>query len=410
MSIISQIPKKHRKTWGWQKPGLVIPGKSDNGPPVLDSGDSDGLKIDCRIDYLRIKAQFDSQKSLNTFLEFVFNSHPYNIDNVSWSAGRGAKKFDNRITTLGGGFGGISYHDENCQSGDIMIDLPGEYWGQFDVVSQHNIFSALKNIYHCECTRLDICIDDYSQKIVPINQMLEATENLNVSGFHADKYKLVSSRQKIESKDKQTFKIIPVDTHYFGSRQSDKFTRVYKHVFSEGLESLRYEVEFKGVPSSKVFEILADYPYDKSQSREQNLINISQNLASIALGAIDFVDKKISRNPDGSWDVETKRKHLTRCKRFDWWQRFIDLVADGLTLKIKVGTPIKSLEKTVQWLKRQVIPSLASLMIGANVGQIHSQLEFIYQNVIERNGGEWYEILHHHARENPGLVASVLSV
>lgn len=385
------------------QPGLVIPGKNDKKV-------NDNLKIDCRLDFLTIKANFDSQKSLSLLLEYAFNSQPYLIENISWSAGRGAKKFDNRIHTLGGGTGGVSYHDENNQAGEIMLQLPGEYWSQFDSVRQHNICYALKNIFHCTVTRLDIAIDDYSKEIVPIKQMIQATENLNVAGFHAEKYKLVSSRKKVYSDDKKTFKIHPIDTHYFGSRQSEKFVRVYIHPFAGGVESLRYEVEFKRVSANKIFEIIADYPYDKNESRENNLVNISQNLASIALGAIDFVDRGLTRNPDGSWDVASKVMHLSRCQRFDWWQNCINIIADGLTLKIKKGSPVKSIEKTVNWLKRQVVPSLASLMIGGGVNQIHSQLQFIYENIINRNGGRWYEILNHHARENKSLVNSILSV
>lgn len=384
---------------------------------VPDFGQDLPLKIG--LDYLRIVWPFPTKDCIAPFLDFIFNDNSWTIDNRPYSAGRGAKKYDMAIDTLGCGRGGILFYPETDNQnpcvdtdfiGEISIDLTGEFLQSFDLIYQHDLLVKLYQM-GARCTRLDIALDDFSHKIIPLDAMNQAfLDNLQVGFFQSDKHisrewipvkpsdeiiekflqqfvfsddlintiksliyqyfealeyseknrknlysmlRCLQLPKKICSKINNYFQKLPRklkidETTYFGSRQSSRFVRCYYHDFKE-CKSLRYEVEFKRERASELLPLLAEINVSPD-----NLVSAFQaTLTMYAVGAIDFKESK-------------KDKNLTRCKQAEFWKNFINIVSSGLAVKVPLINQQRTVEKSIKWIKRQVLKTLSSILFSAN--------------------------------------------
>lgn len=121
-----------------------------------------------------------------------------------------------------------------------------------------------------------------------------------------------------------------LDTVYIGSRQSDRFTRIYVKPLASGAHAIRFETEFKGQHANSVV---------------QGIIADPDNLAGFLAGEITSLPEL----------------------KFGLSKRFLGALGHNLALRSK---PKRRDELTggLRWLKTQVDPAMLRLMRDHEVG------------------------------------------
>jgi DNA relaxase NicK len=183
-----------------------------------------------------------------------------------------------------------------------------------------------KEFLKARCTRIDIQVTD-RLNLIDIDQVIDALNNGNYAGFK--NYSILHSKR---GKYKGT-------TVYFGSRNGQKFARLYdKFAESRGAESgIRYEVEFK--------ESLADAAFC-AYSASDNPLRLA-TLANLLSGAFRLCEK-IDKN-------------LYLCPTLKFWDDFINRITT-VHLSIKIVRRPTSIAKKIQWMRRNVVKSLGMLL------------------------------------------------
>jgi len=181
----------------------------------------------------------------------------------------------------------------------------------------------------CAFSRLDVAGDDFAGRITKdrIQAALEADAiigrnqvwNFNTGGKMRNKGKTHGW------------------TYYFGSRQSETYTRIYDKAAesgsSESFHWVRFEVEFKGKKAQKMAEWL---------STRDTL----EGLQGIFSGVLDFKE------------VDHRETRL-RWRSASWWADFIEDCAKVCLLIEKV---VETIEKKFLWWKHSVAPTYALLL------------------------------------------------
>jgi DNA relaxase NicK len=130
-----------------------------------------------------------------------------------------------------------------------------------------------------------------------------------------------------------------------GSRDSEKYVRFYDK-FSEShgrLDCYRWEVEYKGELSNKLFSLLISFPFDA--------VLYQQALVNYAVSCVDFVDKN--------------DKNVGRNIRLGWWEAWLSRVQTHCyTVRVKRIKTAISAKKN--WIERSV--SKALLMVQRSIG------------------------------------------
>jgi hypothetical protein len=187
----------------------------------------------------------------------------------------------------------------------------------------------LWNVWRFKPTRIDIALDDY-WKSITCEQMSNAIDAKNVAKFNPDKANVTRNFGAGGF------------TLNMGSPTSDRRTVFYnKAAESEGeLDCHRLEARFRNDLAMSVFK-------DWVSIEPENYEALSASyLAATAVGAIDFPDR--ASNPD--------EKNVSRLPKLDWWQAFLDRV--GEVVVHSRPRVVRSLERTLTWIERQVLRSL----------------------------------------------------
>jgi hypothetical protein len=381
------------------KPADVIPGS-------IDKKNDYRLWLSVQVDYLTIKLNFLAKSEVIDLLNYLFPNKDYAIQGLPWIPGESAKGKKEKVLTSGCGSGLIEYSRKKGESGKLLLQLSGEFWGKYTLAEQVKIISDLKTIYNCTATRIDIAIDDFTQKIIPLNKMIKAVKNQDVAGFQPSSYSVVSSMEKENFPD-GTYKMNRLDTHYFGSRQSSKFVRIYTHKFYDGKKSLRYEAEFKQDRARWLFNWIASQYESLSDNIPENSDTFIKTLSSFAVQAIDFRNRGMKKTHNGVWIESSKQTHLDRCKRFDWWQSFIEIVADKIACKIPLEQPSKTVEKTINWLNNQTAKTLAVIYKAAGIKDITKRLKKIATQAMYGDTAPQYRVLFDAVKADKKLASTL---
>ena len=180
-------------------------------------------------------------------------------------------------------------------------------------------------------------IDDYTFKITPLDEMIEAYNDGNYFGFKKHR------TEKTDNDDPKNPDIV----HYFGAKTSKKLTRVYNHKN----ESLRLETQFRGKYAQVAFEAIATLERDDESDEKWSKI-IQKTIGGIAIGAIDFRDRSKLQNP--------KQASKSKTKRFPWWQDFIDTIGAVHLIKIPTVKPdLTTYQNTLDWLDTMASKTIA---------------------------------------------------
>jgi DNA relaxase NicK len=236
----------------------------------------------------------------------------------------------------------------------VRFSISGEFFALISGESELSLLRQLNNNFSPKITRIDLAIDDYAFSI-PVESMARSWKKGNHMGFR--QYKFITSGNSSDNL---------LSTHYFGSRKT-KCVRIYTHIFSDSLSCQRFEAEFHGSRANSIFQILASVSsvnlpvfsddiisFSTSilngwESVNNALTSYSRLISAIALGAVDF------RTPCHS-------NHRTRSntKRSSWWLKFINRCSGSL-IAVRIPIVSQSLQKTVNWLFRQVSTTFSLL-------------------------------------------------
>ena len=216
--------------------------------------------------------------------------------------------------------------DNDIRRGDIdwWLCLPATMLRGCDVGLLRRFLKFLFDM-DFNCTRIDLAIDDYTKSIEK-DVFIQACDNDLHHGFHT----YGEQWQKTRAKPKGW-------TFYMGSFGSDKLYRFYnKSVESNGeIDSYRLEGQFRDTNAKMIFNHIVQQP--KSDR------NFLQEIANITYSLIDFY----SGNRD-------------KKERLDWWENFRNLIKAS-DVEIGSGRSKTSIEKSMQWLEKSVIRTLATV-------------------------------------------------
>ncbi|MGF1539478.1 MAG: hypothetical protein ACFCU5_03350 [Pleurocapsa sp.] len=264
--------------------------------------------LSSHLDYIRLKFTNLLKTDFTEILDILGIKPTYLLPNTLWHPSDRVPKhkhYKNKILSDTGLIGGYNRKALNsCQNGlslyDLMIDIQGSYLANLSLSQQIRLLRKLNSFYNCKCTRIDLSLDDYTYRLIPVLEMLEATLNGDNFGF-----------KEIDDKYFEMINGILTGALAFGSRTSDKYIRIYDH---DGI-CLRFETEYKGRYAETIFRILAELI--KSRNSKQSRSNlIKQTIANHALDAVDFRDRSSRQDKSKASTKDTKR--------LEWWQDFRD--------------------------------------------------------------------------------------
>ena len=241
----------------------------------------------------------------------------------------------------------VSDEDVIDEPGELRLSMSSKY---LDCVAMDALAAYLRTIgdgFGLRCTRFDAALDDHEKRI-PLSVVEQAMLDRNyfnarTGGLHLSD----DARKKVRGK-----------TIEFGSRQSQTFMRVYdKTVESKGVRiGNRWEAEFKGKKADKCLSEWLAAMADSEQSASGLLVDW-------VLGAVDFRDRT-------SGD-----KNRKRCPVLTWFSEMCEMLA-ATPVRLRVARPVPTMQRTVDWLKKSVAPSIASAskVLGAKFGWFWKEL------------------------------------
>lgn len=216
--------------------------------------------------------------------------------------------------------------------GELRVSMSARYLDNVDMSQLAAWLNIIAPVYGLRCSRLDVALDDH-EKQIPLSVVEQARCDRNF--FNVRSTSVVKSDDVSSNEKGQTI--------YFGSRQSEAFMRVYdKTVESKG-ERLgnRWESEFKGAKADEICrQWLAAMDTDESRA--------SRLLVDVVLGTVDFRDRSKGK------------KNRDRCPLLSWFAEMCEMLA-AVPVRLRVPRPKQTMQRTVDYLKRSVAPSIASL-------------------------------------------------
>jgi len=220
---------------------------------------------------------------------------------------------------------------------DCWFSLNAKFLASVPSRHLYRFIYTLVTVHGAKFTRLDTALDDYS-KSISFETIDTALDAHNFTGF--ENYGV----EKIRKKGVKGF------CFRLGCRQSDKFTRIYdKNAESGGvIDSYRFEVEHKNERAQYIATHIANGFYCDSFSDltdDAHNPSINEVLLNGVLSAFSFVDRAADTC-------------ISRCPRLDWWQNFLDYCR-SVPKAIKIPKPEPTLQKTFDWISRQVETSIA---------------------------------------------------
>lgn len=329
------------------------------------------------VDYLRYKKEGFTFQDFSLLLDLVFPAADYALVVGSFALGKGTRRYSNKYANLQGVqllfdfVDNPNFDSNSCVIGeekqdeqlvDFVIDYPGCYLESLGLfkVFMLNIYMIG---YDLKCLRFDVAQTVSSSIALCSQDIKTAYKQGNYTGF-----KEASQISKLDDSE---------ETIYLGSRESSRYIRIYDTLKKHGYEGQRFEVEYKRLKAYTISKKFTEIRMDGNESREQFINRLAKELQSIILAEIDFIDKSVQYS-NGS---------LNNCPRLIWWQDYINNVKGIIGKKIKeVRTP-RDIQRTLDWLHRQVSKTLYVFNRGFGT-DFDLFIEDLFKNT-ERRLTEW---------------------
>ena len=284
------------------------------------------------IDWLQGTVKFADFKQFESCVEFVVS---YLKDTAYYEFGQPrfmGKTWQNHGKSAKGI---LFYWDkpnlEVNELGHGFISIPASVLSQVSADDIWRMMSGLLDCYKFKCTRLDIAIDDYN-KTVSFEELDNAVELGNRTGFENYDVK-ASYRKKVIGR-----------TRYMGSAKSNSMLRYYdKSVESRGkVDAYRWELQLIDEKAQSVFIQYAQ------MDREAFSTIGHRYLGSVVFGSVNFIDRSTG-------------KRASRCEQLTWWKNLVNMIG---SIQIAIPRVVKTLEKTVETIRKQYAPILCAVKRG----------------------------------------------
>lgn len=297
-------------------------------PPACNTGgDCPNRIVECGIDYLRGTVPIRYSMDIRTLISKCFDLDLNLVkDRNGQPLGTGFYKL--RFTSEHG-INVMALNrsiDDSSTDQHCLIDIPGKSLARIDTQAQADFFLELAFL-EFNCTRIDIKADDYSKTITPQLAMI-ASQDGNKTGFRRFSY---------QQDDRGA------GTFYAGLRGRNgggKFVRIYdKWLQSDGeIDAVRIELEASSAKAVDIFCSLTTL----------EISHWPDFIRGVFDAALSFKDR-------------TEQKKACRAKMLSWWSWFVDgSVVFSFSRIVKQSV----FEKTRNWIKNQVVASLAMLVCG----------------------------------------------
>lgn len=213
--------------------------------------------------------------------------------------------------------------------GDKALQLPED----FDFQNKENIVVVLlAYIRHiANFTRIDIALDDFGPffTLGEINALVENKQM--VTKFRT--YKRVVESSVSDS-------TIKGETIYVGSNKSDAFIRIYNKALEQKMDDMnwiRWEIQLR-------------------DARAEAFVDM---LLSDALKPVPFASAAVSLLAGFLRFIELDNANRSRCSTSEKWLEFI---ASASALHLSVPKKEASIDTKLEWIQKQVTPTLAGLI------------------------------------------------
>ena len=226
--------------------------------------------------------------------------------------------------------------------GDKAVQIP-ENW---DFQDAENVVALLfqKIREFGSFTRIDLAIDDYG-KFFTVSEVHDLVENKQcVTKFRT--YQYYQSKSISDS-------TMTGETLYIGSKKSDAYIRVYDKGLEQkaGINWVRWEVQLRDERATAFSDMVL------------HCENHENTIAPIIVGTLaGFVRF-----------VELDDSNRSRCSMLDKWVAFIDAAR---SLVLSVPKKKSSVESKHEWVRRQVMPTIAGLLYayGGDIAAVFGDL------------------------------------
>ncbi|NES64815.1 MAG: replication initiation factor domain-containing protein [Okeania sp. SIO2D1] len=252
---------------------------------------------------------------------------------------------------------------------DAWVSLPGSLLHSGTVRDIWRMAVGLENAFGVEnWTRSDCFIDDHLNSFT-IDEALEAAGQANISRFKKFGYTFIGD---VGEK--------PTPTGYFGSRRSEEMLRMYNTLIKHGYDALRLEAELKRRSSKAFMRRFIDLPVEGILDEEFERI-VAPFLGSVVTGLVDFLDRDsvvqevVDPRTGRVKNCYVATKKVSRSERLPFWDAFVKRV--GFCTKLRPQRKKPTLDKTLEWLWKQVMVVLAVLQQGYGPERFYEWLSYL---------------------------------
>lgn len=213
--------------------------------------------------------------------------------------------------------------------GDKAIQLPEN----FDFQNKENIVVVLLAYIRriAKFTRIDVALDDFGPffTLGEINALVENKQM--VTKFRTYKRVIEASISGSDLKG---------ETLYIGSNKSDAFIRIYNKALEQNMADMdwiRWEIQLRDARSEAFVDMLL--------SDELKPVSFASAAVSLLAGFLRF--------------IELDNANRSRCSTCEKWLEFI---ASASALRLSVPKKEASIDTKLEWIQKQVAPSLVGLI------------------------------------------------
>jgi hypothetical protein len=311
------------------------------GYQIKDNLEQKQATLKC--DYLTLILEFANLGQAIDKFNFLAD---YLDDDIIWSKSQPkdlGRWFTNTYRTVRGGTIGYTVLEDG--SVDAIAILSGQVLA---ASKPEQIVRALRHLdkYVVRCCRFDIAYDDPTHYVAELRSLaMSAYEQGLNSGFKKARIIVDMDRAKEN-----------LQTHYWGTRNGNRLVRLYD---KPDIQATRFEVQTMRTTSAALYNSLISY-----LESGLDYLEAMSHVFYQSLDGINFFE-------------DSKDVNLSRNKIANWWQKFLDMI-DYEKIKLPKVELTKSIDRTKEWVKKQVAPSLAAVKqaLGSLYPQwLHSILE-----------------------------------
>ena len=282
------------------------------------------------IDWLQvvvpIRALVEARQLIHQYEVMGSDSAPI-YDDVPIFSGR---SFKSSARGQKGFVAGINLPEEG-RAGEMWMSLPGKVCSALDMGMFGEFMLEIRN-RGGHCTRMDVNVDDFDKFITPL-QVYDHAKSGAIPRFRSHHYMTGEMSHRATG-----------DTYYAGTPGSPKLVRVYdKSLESKGrINAIRWEVEYRAKLADEAFNRVCDVV----EADQTDLM--PQLLGGMVVGSIDF-------------RVVASAERVADRAEMGWWTRFKKKI--GCEVRMRAQAPVATLAKTVRFIERQAISSLAIIRL-----------------------------------------------